>query len=680
MTEFIKKLLKDKRVRFLITGGINTVVGYGFYALFIALGFNPYLATTFSTILGIINSYFWNKYFTFRKPKKSLAEVIKFVTVYLVSYILNLLLVNLFVYKLGFNAYVSGAVCLFVTTLVSYFGHNFYSFRQNGGEDSEMKSKRFAYDVVFAAAAAIAAALVGLIYFNFTQIDWNVPLSYSGGDGMFLTGTFKGFIESGSLLFNGNTGAPYGAVIFDFPEYPDFFNFIFMKIIYWLTGSIGKSINIYFFLQFPLTAVTTYILLRNMKVKYILSSMGGILFATIYFRFARNFVHYFLTCFWAVPLAVLTLVWIFRDDNYLALNRRFFKNGKNIFTIVFIPVFALLGLYYLFFYCFFLLVAILSRSIKKRDKKIIIQNICKMLIIFVLVGVTFLSAMLPGRMEQSKYGPNPEIPSRLTQESELYGIKLVQMFLPIRSYDIMFLHNRIVDYNTNGLLVNENRTAYLGVVGTIGFSASLVLIFIRKKIERDELELLSEFNIFGFLLGTVGGISSLFALFVSNMIRGYNRISVYLALFSIAVFCILGDMLLNRINKKSRIKYSVVLVVLVLFMCVGVSDQRGHGYANNCFDGFIAGYYMDDRFVNEIEETLGDGAMVYEMPYCVFPEHPAPNGMDEYLLFTPYIHSKTLKWSYGDYKGRPSDLWNREVSSLPLDEQIREVYDKGFRG
>ncbi len=130
ITGLIKKLFGDKRIRFLFVGGINTVVGYGAYALFIAAGLNAYLATTFSTVIGVINSYFWNKYFTFRQPKKSLAEILRFVLVYAISYTANLGLVYIFVDTLGMNSYISGAVCLFVVTIVSYVGHNFFSFKE----------------------------------------------------------------------------------------------------------------------------------------------------------------------------------------------------------------------------------------------------------------------------------------------------------------------------------------------------------------------------------------------------------------------------------------------------------------------------------------------------------------------------------------------------------------------
>lgn len=127
----VKRLFNDKRLRFLFVGGLNTAVGYGFYAFFIFIMLNPYVATTFSTILGVINSYFWNKYFTFRKPKKSISEVFRFILVYLICYIANLGLVYMFVDLWGMNSYLSGAICLLITTLISYFGHNLFSFRDS---------------------------------------------------------------------------------------------------------------------------------------------------------------------------------------------------------------------------------------------------------------------------------------------------------------------------------------------------------------------------------------------------------------------------------------------------------------------------------------------------------------------------------------------------------------------
>lgn len=141
MINFIKNLFKRKEIRFLFVGGINTVVGYGSYALFIFLGLNYVAAQTFSTIIGVINSYFWNKYFTFKQPYKSFAEIIKFLSVYLVSYLMNLLILYIFVDILKLNEYAAGLLGLIFTTLISYFGHNYFSFRKRKSMNKEHENE-----------------------------------------------------------------------------------------------------------------------------------------------------------------------------------------------------------------------------------------------------------------------------------------------------------------------------------------------------------------------------------------------------------------------------------------------------------------------------------------------------------------------------------------------------------
>jgi putative flippase GtrA len=120
--------LGDKRFRFLVVGGINTAVGYGSFALFTWLGMHYFVASTLSTILGVANSFVWNKYFTFRSRKRSGRELVRFISVYCLSYALNLALLKLMVDTWGFSQYAAGAVALAFTTLISYLGHNFFSF------------------------------------------------------------------------------------------------------------------------------------------------------------------------------------------------------------------------------------------------------------------------------------------------------------------------------------------------------------------------------------------------------------------------------------------------------------------------------------------------------------------------------------------------------------------------
>lgn len=124
------KLFSDKRIRFVFVGGINTLVGYGSYVILVFFGVHYIIANTLATVIGITTSYFSNKYFTFKVLKKSSAEIIRFVLVYAVGYFINLGILYVLVDVMGGNRYISGLITLLVTTMLSYFGHNYFSFKK----------------------------------------------------------------------------------------------------------------------------------------------------------------------------------------------------------------------------------------------------------------------------------------------------------------------------------------------------------------------------------------------------------------------------------------------------------------------------------------------------------------------------------------------------------------------
>lgn len=130
---FIKKtiddLLKHKEVRFLIVGGINTVVGYAAFALFVSIGLQYLIANTLATVIGVINSYLWNRFFTFKSKGKAMGEIIRFSLVYATSYCISMLFLYLIVGRFGVNVYIAGALNIIITTTISWFGHKNFSFK-----------------------------------------------------------------------------------------------------------------------------------------------------------------------------------------------------------------------------------------------------------------------------------------------------------------------------------------------------------------------------------------------------------------------------------------------------------------------------------------------------------------------------------------------------------------------
>lgn len=131
MKKIIDKIFSYQGLRFLFVGGLNTLVGYGIYALLVFLGVNYLISNTISTIIGVAHSYLWNRFFTFKSKNKALKEITKFVSVYIASYLIGMCTLFIFKDKLNISPYLAGLINLVITTLISYFGHKYISFRKN---------------------------------------------------------------------------------------------------------------------------------------------------------------------------------------------------------------------------------------------------------------------------------------------------------------------------------------------------------------------------------------------------------------------------------------------------------------------------------------------------------------------------------------------------------------------
>jgi len=122
-------------VRFLIFGGINTVIGYGLFALFeLFLGkYIGYLGSLYvSYALATILAFYLHRRFTFRASTsgKVVVDFLRFQSVYLVSLLVNTAALPLLVEWFGLKPLVAQAVIVVITTAISYVGHKWFSFRR----------------------------------------------------------------------------------------------------------------------------------------------------------------------------------------------------------------------------------------------------------------------------------------------------------------------------------------------------------------------------------------------------------------------------------------------------------------------------------------------------------------------------------------------------------------------
>jgi len=107
MRNTIKQLFGNKLLRFFLVAGLNTLFGYGLFALLIWAGFYYPIALFIATILGILFNFKTYGTLVFNNNNNKL--LFRFVIVYAILYLFNYLGLSIFLY-FGINNYIGGAI------------------------------------------------------------------------------------------------------------------------------------------------------------------------------------------------------------------------------------------------------------------------------------------------------------------------------------------------------------------------------------------------------------------------------------------------------------------------------------------------------------------------------------------------------------------------------------------
>ncbi len=125
--------LPDK-IRFLLVGGFNATVSYLMYVGFVLwLGENRYwLSMTLAWIFSSFISFTTQKVFVFCTKGKFcdwITEYIKCVGVWIVAYIINTVMLEIFVKAAEINVYLAQFLAIICTTVSSYILFKYFAFR-----------------------------------------------------------------------------------------------------------------------------------------------------------------------------------------------------------------------------------------------------------------------------------------------------------------------------------------------------------------------------------------------------------------------------------------------------------------------------------------------------------------------------------------------------------------------
>ena len=123
------RLLIIQVVKYSIVGVFNVIIGLGIiYFAYNVLEINYILSNIIGYSCGLINSFIWNKKWTFRTSKTASKTVIPFLIVFFVSYVSNLLCIILCVDYWSIHPNIAQLFGIFTYSTTNFLLNKFWTF------------------------------------------------------------------------------------------------------------------------------------------------------------------------------------------------------------------------------------------------------------------------------------------------------------------------------------------------------------------------------------------------------------------------------------------------------------------------------------------------------------------------------------------------------------------------
>jgi len=524
------------------------------------------------------------------------------------------------------------------------------------------RAKQAAY---YAAHVALCATLLALLV-PFGEWPLRVPFDYRG-DGVIHAALVKGVAEEGPWHLT-RIGAPFGSDIADWPM-GMWLPLAVTSALVRLTGSAGAALNLYWLISIVASGVACAWSSRRLGLGPPFAFVCGLLYAFLPYVFYRNTSH-FGTMDPLVPLVSLLALRV-AGTTPEAIDTR-----ERVVTLGACFAQGLSYVYYAFFGC--VLLAVAGALAALRTRRLALPRLAATGVLLLALGSAV--PLVPSFAYWRAHGRNDHLSYKTVADADTYGLKLRQLLTPIADHPIGVFRAVAARIDEARFpLENENTTARLGLVGSLGFVGLLGYTLARAAgaVGPDpQLGPAATLTLAALLVAQVGGLGSLFSVFVSPDIRGYNRIVVFIAFFS------LHASVVGLARGLDRFQASTILrgALLALLSAFAVLDQVPRRYLAAVRAETGPSFAEDEAFVSLVESRLPAGAMVFQLPHATIPlDQTSEPPMALYDPGRAFVSSRTLRWSWGSVIGRGGE-WQAETSRMSPAAMARRLALAGFSG
>ncbi|NSW88497.1 hypothetical protein CL651_001940 [bacterium] len=506
---------------------------------------------------------------------------------------------------------------------------------------------------------------------------------------------FKESIFS-SVYANPGMGAPL-SISHDFWPWRQAVLGLYYFIIGIFKPNILEIYETYYYSLFPVCALMMYLSLRFYFKTSVLIALG---FGTLYAFIPFITVHHIHTSVQinnvGIPL-LIGLVFYFQNKDYSSQSIKSILLKKEIFIAVVVIFLGMSLSAYNSFYFFLVLVFIIFRELFSFEKN---NSRLKVFLFFFFIGIlTLIFNIYPHIMFKSDSYFTYDYMTRNFAHSTVYGISIVEFFVPVADHLINYFRFISDLYNDNTEIRINFLSSYLGIIGILSFCTAIFYSFKNVKDSYGKkIKFLGILLIFILILFYRGGIITAFYLFTDFMVLGsHYRVTPWIGCISLIVGAIIFDKIRAKYISKiketifgrnfflSVVSKGLFVVFFVSIIALSLLDFRGLSspFGNKSPYGNLESVYLPQKqFYDELNTKIDDNDMILKIPYRCFPETRHTYGSFYGDVWAYLMINKKTRFSWMAFKEGTACVINTQISSMVsnLEDMVKYAKYYGYTG
>ena len=487
-----------------------------------------------------------------------------------------------------------------------------------------------------------------IIYFRYDLKSANIflPLIFEGDVVLFMN-LLKNLAINFSEYFNGNLSYPFDSPQYHFPIFEHLPKIILITLSLF-SNDLILNVNLMVLLSFFLNSSFMYIFLRAFSFNNFICVVFGLYYAFLPYALIRiGGGHFTLIYYFIEPLFFLVLFRICFFENYRRTYSRY------IFIILICIIFALSGLYYVFFKLAILSFALFYYLIK--NEKDIYRSLLKYIAILIVSFLTINASAI----SKNIVNPNNEVGQRLVTEQAYSSLRIPDLVMPLKAIfnyqHRKYQKRRMPNYG-------EGRESYSGYISTIALFLSFYLFLyysIKPNVpNRPNKFIYNSNNLYlpSFLATLIvvffstNSFGYIFNFYITPVFRSQSRIIVLLNVIYLFIVAFLVNKYLleskNKLIKFFLYFYSIVSLSHLIYQPT-FKLSAGTNYPETSKE-----FIRLNQFIEYLDNNLSsnkDAIMI--LPYTHYPEGAPVNKLNAYEQLKYPLLSSNYQWSSAMMRG-----------------------------